>query len=426
MPWRTCALALLVALAPATPSRAGSVLDAPVRRNVGGGPASQIEALDYRILEKSALPGKKKVSADPSLRQQMDALDLQKSREDFRQIKEPPPAPKLDYSQWVPSWMGTTGGLDLPWAYSLPRGKWVVGLIAKDRDADSRFWPQVYRNISGSDRGLAVNYGLRDGLELTVDLDRQDRTFLYAPQPALNNPAAAPSSARFQGDPVLAGGGLKGTVKFDDVQLAVGFHASSFRNLDRNVIEFHDYDRLNNLYAVVSTREGKQLSGHLSARYVTYDWGGSIFPSGATAASAATAGSGDDSIFVDPAGIARRGFGPGHSQNGYPVFQIVDPSRPDNGAIVQDPPAGVNVVRVGKGSSDWYNLGFGLDFEPSRNLKLMGEVVWETGINFFGAEAWFVNTGARYSRANWAATLGMRHVSSRGYREPVLSVAYRF
>ncbi|MBI3890059.1 MAG: hypothetical protein HY303_00860 [Candidatus Wallbacteria bacterium] len=122
----------------------------------------------------------------------------------------------------------------------------------------------------------------------------------------------------------------------------------------------------------------------------------------------------------------RRGFGPGHSRNGFPVFQIVDSTRADNGSFVQDPPAGVKVVQVGKGASDWIDLGFGIDYEPSRNLRLIGEMNWESGINFIGSEDWYVNVGARYSRANWAGTFGMRHVNSRGYREPILSVAYRF
>ncbi|MBI3893459.1 MAG: hypothetical protein HY303_18225, partial [Candidatus Wallbacteria bacterium] len=113
---------LLIATGIAATVRAGSVLDGPTRRDVTGKPDAQMDTLDYHLIDRADVPKKKKLDGDPSLRKQLEALDLGKSKNDFQKLKENKPEPGLDTSQWIPGWMGTTGGLDLPWAYSLAKG----------------------------------------------------------------------------------------------------------------------------------------------------------------------------------------------------------------------------------------------------------------------------------------------------------------
>ncbi|MBI4872242.1 MAG: hypothetical protein HY814_11820 [Candidatus Riflebacteria bacterium] len=444
-----CLLAVaLLGLSAATTVRAGDAAPPTHRATMPALAADQLGALDYRMLPCSTAAKTAKLTPDPDLRAQMDILDLEKSKSEYKEIKQPPPKPKLDTQCWVPSWMGTTGGMDLPWASVLPRGQAVVSLVAKERDAGAAYWPLVYRKLDGSDRGLTFGYGVYDGVEVTLDLDKEDRDFVYAPQINLNNPTAAPTSASFHGDRTLFGGGAKASYALDDLQVALGFHTTAFRNLDRNVIEFHDYDRMNNIYAVASTREGARLGGHFTARFVTYDWDGSIFPSGATTGAVPAGGS--SPLAVDPNGVARQGFGPAHQRHGFPVYRRRDGSltqNPNEAATLssggstflgtgltpgQQTAGTLTLDQVGKGSNHWINLGFGADFLFGKRLRLLGEINWETALDFVAdpqgnvLESWFLNLGLRYEQKSWAATVGMRHLNTTDYREPVASVAWRF
>lgn len=412
----------------AVPAKSPSVRCKPLPEKA----SNQLGALDYRILGKEAVAPSKSAGADPDLDGQLELLNLEKTNKGYKEMKDPPKKPPLEKKIWVPSWTGTTGGLDLPWAYVLKKGSLVASVVAKDRDTGSIYWPLVYKKISGADRGLTVSYGLFEGFEVSADLDREDRTFQYAQQKDAYTGLTVPS-AQFHGDRTLSGFGLKGAATTDDLQFAVGLHATSFRNLDRNVIEFHDYDRMNSIYAVASTKEGRRFKGHFSAAYVTYDWGGSIYPSGATTAPnpANPSATTYRELVVDGVYGARRpGFAPGRASPGISGRGEIVYMLPD-GTLSQDPASAATGKAVGKVSSDWFNLGFGLDVEISRNLLLLGELTWETGIDFIDVggrqlDSWFVNAGARYTRRNWAATFGVRHVNTRDYREPILSLAYRF
>ncbi len=375
-------------------------------------PADQLRQLDYDSISASDLPRSRELQPAPKLQSQFEALHLDRGLEGYeanRRLHKPPPLKKTYFS---PSWQGSTGGMDMPWAYVLPEGDFVVALGAKKRRVSSDYWPTVYQKIEGIDRSVTVNYGLLGFFELTAVMDNQNREFRYAAQnDFITGLPLAP--AVFRGDKTFKGFGAKGAYSTDDFQIAVGIFSALFDNQDRNTFSFFDYDRLQTIYAVGSTQVGKTFAGHLSAKYVTYDWEGSIYPSGATDGSPVKGGP------PNRDGGNRRGFGPALEAGNAPVFQLPD------GSLTQDGTA-PGAVAVGKGTTNWFNIGMGLDAEVSKNFRVLFEVNGETGVDFNGIGKWFFNVGGRYERTNWSATLGLRHVGAQGYREPVLSLAYRF
>lgn len=202
-----------------------------------------------------------------------------------RRQKGKTPAPRRQpYRHFMPALGGMTGLIDMPVAYTQPKRTWVVSAMADRLRADSEYWPLPYRSIEGDSTYYSVNYGARDDVELTLTGEFWDKDVQYAD-------ATFGTLPRFTTkDQFFLGAGMKYSfpVEYHDLGermwIGLGARFQLFDNQDRNVTEIHEYDRFSTVYLTASTKGTETLFGHFTYKYISYDFKGGRFPSGATGA----------------------------------------------------------------------------------------------------------------------------------------------
>lgn len=192
----------------------------------------------------------------------------------------PTPPKKQYYYNFAPAVSGATGLIEIPSAYTIPCKDLTLTYMHEFFDAGPRFWPLPYQEISQSNDYFVLNYGVADTLEFHLSFENWDREFQYLDGFGGLGPFFE-STDKFK-----LGFGTKWGVPIPTVHetawLAFGLRSQFYDNEERSFIEFHEYERIQNLYVAFSVHPHREVFAHFLYRYVTYDFRGGTFPSGRT------------------------------------------------------------------------------------------------------------------------------------------------
>jgi len=185
------------------------------------------------------------------------------------------------YRHFMPSLSGATGLIDMPVAYTIPRKKYVFSAQTDHVVANQDYWSLPYVHVGESNRYFSLNYGATSNIEVHAIGEFWNKDFQYKDNINGTNPTFN------MHDKFFLGFGTKWTFPLphfspERIWGALGCRFQFYRNEDRNVTEFHEYERFQNVYGVFSAKATEELFGHVMFKYISYDWRGGTYPAGMT------------------------------------------------------------------------------------------------------------------------------------------------
>jgi len=220
------------------------------------------------------------VTTDRKINDKMADLNFYEAAEQ-KELNETPPIRKRQPPRNLGmSVSGATGVIDVPSAYTLPCKDFILTYVSESFRAGDNFWPFPYNSIREQNQYAVLRYGLADTIELSLSFENWNRQFQYLDGLGNLGPAFTENKKFFLG--IGSKWAIPMTTVHETAWLALGFRAHFFENPNRAVIEFHEYERIQNLYLAFSVHPRPYLYTHFMYRYISYDFRGGVYPSGVT------------------------------------------------------------------------------------------------------------------------------------------------
>jgi hypothetical protein len=260
---------------------------------------------------------------------------------------------------------GATGLVDIPAADTPPAGSFAISTQLERVRATDRYWSPPYDAITQAQRYFALTWAPVGGLELGLTLESWDKELRYA------NPIGDERPSFLGVERIFPG--IVAKKRFDlsrwpglPAQAAIGFRLQRQPEKERSLTEFHEYERFSHAFATLSGQPSRVVLAHAMFRAV------------ALRSRRPIAGRTDGFV-------------------GYTV------------------------------PGSWRQWGLGLEWLAGRHVKVIGEVLEESGIRFRGdLDRTDVNLGVRYEDDRKGLGFWARRVNHDGLADAGLQMAWRF
>lgn len=178
---------------------------------------------------------------------------------------------------YLPGLSGSTGLVDIPVAYTLPRGRWMLSTQSEKVDGNANYWPTVYRAVKGNANRLHAGYGVASDTEMNLTVENWNHELHYFDPIFGVDPNFSAENKLFFGI-----GAKRAFQLTDRVWAGVGVRYQHYEEQDRAVTELHEYERFSHAFATASWQASDSLYVHAMFKYVVYDWDGDRPASGAS------------------------------------------------------------------------------------------------------------------------------------------------
>ncbi|MBI4860069.1 MAG: hypothetical protein HY815_07370, partial [Candidatus Riflebacteria bacterium] len=211
---------------------------------------SSIRALNYEMLKDREKEIPRAISGfhtQKDVVEKLTDLRMHGTAERVAESRQKDPDRRQPYRHFLPALCGATGLIDMPVAYTQPKKKYVVSAQTEHLQATDRYWSLPYKSVNGDSRYWTLNYGATHNIEVNADVEFWNKDFQYNDPLNGTNPSFSLHDKFFFGFGSKWAFPLPGTT-FERLWFAMGFRVQFFNNPDRNVTEFHEYERHSHVY----------------------------------------------------------------------------------------------------------------------------------------------------------------------------------